>query len=155
MLTNAAFFLTSVVLYGIICTAGAQKVVPKFNLTCWSCTKQTHGMNCITMQDTSLLEQRSCDITQTYCKVERRFVNKENATYIDAFERGCDETCNAGCVSAGNSNRYVLGRCTSCCGESYCNVGSGCPTMTAASMRILTTSAMLVLSCMRFFSKRS
>ncbi|XP_014679998.1 PREDICTED: prostate stem cell antigen-like [Priapulus caudatus] len=115
------WMLLAKLLLGLVTLGVAQKVIMVSNLTCWVCTVGQHGENCLTMNETSLLPQQTCPVDRKYCKVKRRFTND----VVDAFERDCAAECKHGCITAGNSNRYVIGECTTCCNSTLCNVGTG------------------------------
>ncbi|CAK9814716.1 hypothetical protein ANTQUA_LOCUS8186 [Anthophora quadrimaculata] len=98
------------------------------DLWCYQCHTMEDGDRCSNLTGNYTVFHNKCTGDKRICMVKRfsYTTSTEDSTsspQIWSMERNCTSKCEPGCIVIGE--RTKLSACTTCCKESFCNIGTG------------------------------
>ncbi|XP_041362211.1 prostate stem cell antigen-like [Gigantopelta aegis] len=123
-----------------ILQVNADQPLPPDRLHCYYCFE--YEDDCISMENTSNIRGRECEIEEHYCRV--KLLHTEGV--LRTFERDCARECTPGCQTV-----MAHKKCQSCCSTNFCNSNNhGVRRATSAT----TFTTALVVSALMLISRR-
>ncbi|XP_034186842.1 uncharacterized protein LOC117607348 isoform X1 [Osmia lignaria lignaria] len=98
------------------------------DLWCYQCDTMEDGERCSNLTGNYTAFEHKCTGDKRTCMVKRfsYTTSTEDSTSSPqtwSMERNCTSKCEPGCIVIGE--RTKLSACTTCCEQSFCNVGTG------------------------------